>query len=111
MHGVCLFKTKKLFFKKSNKPKLLHPIQNLSPKKSFIKLSLDCTHDLKNTGLDKGPPGTTVLASCLTACKQGAVAGTHIYNSESKICSAATHSGVIDRSGGDIMVVVGAPQQ
>lgn len=51
--------------------------------------------------------GEYAVAMCPSGCKTdpAALKGTYIYTEDSSICKAAIHSGVIDDSGGEIVVI------
>eukprot|EP00927_Polykrikos_kofoidii_P050479 TRINITY_DN44396_c0_g1_i1.p1 TRINITY_DN44396_c0_g1~~TRINITY_DN44396_c0_g1_i1.p1 ORF type:complete len:663 (-),score=100.87 TRINITY_DN44396_c0_g1_i1:64-2052(-) len=79
---------------------------SLAPKKL-----LDCSDSLHSLGLDKAMPGTSVVVNCTGGCEtKDLVSGTGIYSSESAICAASTHAGVIGSGGGDVVVTVGHGQ-
>ncbi|GFE53484.1 scavenger receptor cysteine-rich domain-containing protein [Babesia ovis] len=53
------------------------------------------------------PPGEFAIAMCPSGCKgdPASLKGTFIYTEDSSICKAAVHAGVIDDSGGEIVVI------
>mmetsp|Transcript_87266 Transcript_87266/g.167222 ORF Transcript_87266/g.167222 Transcript_87266/m.167222 type:complete len:530 (+) Transcript_87266:95-1684(+) len=75
------------------------------------KRKLACTDTLSSIGMDQSPPGTSFVVSCPGGCEGSQVSGHSIYTSDSSICSAAQHAGVMGTNGGDAMVTVGMGQQ
>ncbi|MEQ8352317.1 MAG: LCCL domain-containing protein [Leptospiraceae bacterium] len=61
---------------------------------------------LKNTVEGK----TSFVVSCPSACGERSVWGTDVYTTDSSICTAARHAGVIDTDGGKVEVEVTAGQ-
>ena len=53
-----------------------------------------------------GDPGTTYTVSCPAKCGYGTLYGTDVYTSDSAICKAGMHAGVIDSSGGTFTVTL-----
>jgi hypothetical protein len=53
-----------------------------------------------------GEPGTSVVIACPAGCHSGAVWGTGVYSDDSHICVSAVHAGVIDTSGGVVVVTI-----
>merc|ERR1712039_795895 len=73
------------------------------------KLELGCRSTLSSEALAAAPPGRSVVASCPASC-EGPVLGSFIYASESSICAAAAHAGMIGEDGGSVVVTVGYGQ-
>ena len=78
---------------------------NLTPKKGD-KIPVTCTDSVKDVGSDGGDD---FKVTCPPGCidKGGSVWGTGKYTTDSSICKAAVHAGVItDDDGGDVHVKV-----
>jgi hypothetical protein len=57
-----------------------------------------------------GEVGTTATVSCPSDCAAGSVWGTDVYTSDSSVCTAARHAGVITSAGGTFTVHILAGQ-
>jgi hypothetical protein len=69
-----------------------------------IRRTLACTE----TAAGFGAPGTVHRVECEPGCEQTVVWGSQSYTSDSSICGAARHAGVIGKSGGAFEVVIAA---
>ena len=67
---------------------------------------LDCSTKLKGLAVDKKNPGTVIRVKCPADCSKGSVWGTDIYTTDSNICTAAVHAGVIKASNGGKFKIV-----
>ena len=78
------------------------PIPNNPPalsKRGVIKLNISCD-DRGNLAIFRGDPGSVYLVHCPKHCgrTKGSIWGTGIYTSNSSVCRAAIHAGVLDDS-------------
>ena len=64
-----------------------------------------CPFNMK--GLAGLPPGQALRCACTTAQMRGSVWGSGRYTTDSSVCRAARHAGVISRGGGVVRVYVG----
>jgi hypothetical protein len=94
---------------KSNYKAITPPSLGKLPLVPIIEIH-DCASSLNNK-IFRGDPGSVWVVSCPKGCVSsvGTVFGTSIYNTESSICKAAIHSGVIQDLGGLIEVVKTLP--
>jgi len=64
-----------------------------------------CPRNFK--GLSGMPPGQALRCACTTAQMRGSVWGSGRYTTDSSICRAARHAGVVSRAGGIVRVFAG----
>ncbi|AFZ81642.1 LCCL domain-containing protein [Theileria equi strain WA] len=81
-------------------------------KKIGKTINLTCYDNFLSHSEFKNDIGKYVLAFCPNDCmdEPSPIKGTFIYTSDSSICKAAIHSGVIDNNGGEIVVITGINQ-
>lgn len=66
-------------------------------------LNVSCTDSVN--GLNKKNTKSFSVA-CPVNCKTGSVWGTDVYTTDSSICVAAVHAGVIDATGGPVKITL-----
>ena len=76
------------------------------PAKDAVKVT--CSDSVNSLG-DKAKDG--LVATCPAGCTTGSVWGTDVYTTDSSICSAAVHAGVIQPAGGDVTVTLASGLQ
>ncbi len=74
---------------------------------------IDCTTKMKDVSVKNKEVGAYFTIKCAANCKIGSVWGTDIYSTDSSVCAAGVHAGVINhKSGGSFKVsVVKAPDK
>jgi hypothetical protein len=87
-------------------PKPITPSPELG-KLGLPKNKIDCTFKGTNP-IFRGDPGSVFLVKCPANCgkEPGTITGTGIYTSDSSICLAAYHSGVIESEKGGLFAVI-----
>eukprot|EP00929_Paragymnodinium_shiwhaense_P013929 TRINITY_DN121779_c0_g1_i1.p1 TRINITY_DN121779_c0_g1~~TRINITY_DN121779_c0_g1_i1.p1 ORF type:complete len:659 (-),score=88.13 TRINITY_DN121779_c0_g1_i1:110-2086(-) len=80
------------------------------PKMFPPKQDLGCEDSLESLGLDKVPPGTSLVVNCPAHCGDKNLAGSGIYSGSSSVCAAAKHAGILGKTPGDVMVSSGHAQ-
>ncbi|BAM41751.1 uncharacterized protein TOT_040000133 [Theileria orientalis strain Shintoku] len=86
----------------------------VAPMKKWTKLiNLSCYDTLTSHSEFEGEFGSYKVATCPMGCmdEPASIKGTYVYTRDSSICKAAIHSGVLDNSGGDIVVINAYSQQ
>ncbi|XP_953429.1 uncharacterized protein TA09935 [Theileria annulata] len=84
------------------------------PLKKLSKIiNLSCYDTLTSHSQFQGEYGSFKVASCPMGCmdEPASIKGTYIYTRDSSICKAAIHSGVLDNSGGEIVVIISYAQE
>eukprot|EP00375_Theileria_parva_P001758 XP_764433.1 hypothetical protein [Theileria parva strain Muguga] len=84
------------------------------PLKKLSKvINLSCYDTLTSHSEFQGEFGSFKVASCPMGCmdEPASIKGTYVYTRDSSICKAAIHSGVLDNSGGEIVVIIAYPQE
>jgi len=85
------------------------PVLNNPPslgKLGLVKITLTCS-DKGNNENFRGDPGSIYIVECPTNCgtEEGTIWGTGIYTSNSNVCKAAVHAGVIANNSGGKFVL------
>ncbi|HOT45887.1 MAG TPA: LCCL domain-containing protein [Spirochaetota bacterium] len=70
-------------------------------------ISVDCATKMRDVAAKDKNAGATFTVSCPANCAGGVVRGTDTYTTDSSVCMAAIHAGVIAKdTGGNVKVLV-----
>ena len=76
-------------------------------------LQVECTTKMKDVSVKNKEVGAYFHVKCPANCKMGTVWGTDIYSTDSSVCAAGVHAGVINQKGGGSfkVTVIKAPDK
>ena len=77
------------------------PEEKKAEEKKPAAMKIACNDSINSLG-DKAKDGFTV--TCPASCSPGSLWGTDTYTTDSSLCTAARHAGVIKEGGGDFTV-------
>ncbi len=70
-------------------------------------IAVDCATKMRDVKVEKKDVGSSFMVKCPAACSAGSVYGVDTYTTDSSVCLAAVHAGVIKADkGGAVKVTV-----